>query len=131
MCGCLPHTASDMVTYATAAVINRRLSLDIEEISLDWNEVEEAKMFMKTNGRYLHLNMPVRTAEELSKKTVFYRTTSCQSKKLVNAPVEEIKEDLSSLRSNIMFIDRASRFRTMEVKFTDESTTKKIRVTEY
>lgn len=40
-------------------------------------------------------------------------------------------EVLTSVRSNIKFINRAARFETMVAQFTDESTAKQLRVTEF
>lgn len=63
MCGGLPHISSEIVTYTAVASVNGKPVLEIAEISLDRNEEEEAKKCMKTNGCYVHFNMPVGTTE--------------------------------------------------------------------
>lgn len=59
--GFLLDTSSEMATYAAAAVVNGKPTLEINEVSLDWDEVEDR--YIIKNGRYVHLNMPVATAE--------------------------------------------------------------------
>lgn len=45
-----------MASHAMAAAIKFKSSSEIEEISLGWDDLEEAKLFLKTNKRYVHVN---------------------------------------------------------------------------
>lgn len=43
----------------------------------------------------------------------------------MNAPLEEMEEVVISLKCNIIFMDKAARFETVEVQFVSEATLKK------
>lgn len=114
-----------MTTHAAVVSANGRLSLGIEEISLDWRDIECAKERMQNDGRFFHLNMSPGTAENVNKMTVFYRTMTCLSKKIENALIGEVKKLLSIIKEEIQFINKAVTYVTIVFQCVDEATIKK------
>lgn len=58
------------------------------------------------------------TAEVGKQNNNVYRTTNCRTKETENATIDDMEEALSSIKE-ILFIDKAVIYGTIEVQFTD------------
>lgn len=120
------HTDRRINSYAvvTAAYSSTRLSIEIDEISLDWDEMERKKELMKNEGKYVFLNMPPGTTESVTRKTLFHRTMNSTTKKIENVPTSEVEQTLDCMSSEITFINRGKQFWTIGIKFEKKEAAK-------
>lgn len=79
----------------------------MNEIALDYCEIERMKELMKNEGRFIHVNMPLGTTEALARKSSFYRTLNCWNKSIENVSMLEAEEVFASIAEEITFINRA------------------------
>lgn len=75
--GCDHETWTNMSStssYTAAAIISvSKFNLEVNEITLDWNEVEKkTHRLMQTEGKFAYLNMPQKVSEEI--RIVMFRT---------------------------------------------------------
>lgn len=55
-------------------------SLEIHDIELDWNEIENTKNLLKREGKDVYLNTLAGTTENLTRRTVLFRTMNTCAK---------------------------------------------------
>lgn len=86
---------------------------------MNGGETEKTKELMQTNGKYVYMNTPERTTENVARRAIVFRTMNSITKKIENMPMNEIDEILASIPDEIKFVTRVCRYDIVEVQFED------------
>lgn len=78
---------------------NAKASLEIREISLDWDEIDEANKLIKHEGEFVCLNMSPGTTMNIINKTAQFRIMNCATRKIEKVPINYIDKILDGMRT--------------------------------